>query len=165
MSTKEVQPTDAGRVLLQLYQIFARLEQAIQVTQRIDRGNMGQLVVGSTSSIAYDILSTILQNFRENFPEVELVLQELTTTQQEQALRDRRIQVGFGYPPFHDSSLSLECILQESLIVQNIQRIGVVYRKLQELTPKVETAVVWRQEDDSSVLREFLKVVRTVSQR
>lgn len=87
VSTKEVQPTDAGRVLLQLYQIFARLEQAIQVTQRIDQGKMGQLVVGSTSSIAYDILSTILQNFRENFPEVELVLQELTTTQQEQALR------------------------------------------------------------------------------
>lgn len=241
---RQVQLTDAGRVLLQeSYRILAQLEQAIRNTQRTGKGEMGQLVVGFTSSVAYSVLPTILQKFRESFSEVELVLQELTTTQQEQALSDRRIQVGFGHPPF-DDRLSRECVLQESLVLalpeahplamqtevsvrslahesfilfprhlglgfydlivnfcqqadfiprvtqeaiqmqtiiglisagmgislvpsslQNLRRAGVVYRKLKESTPKVETSVVWRREDASSVLREFLKVVRAFSER
>lgn len=239
---RQVQLTDAGRVFLQeAYQLFAHLEQAIRVTQRMGRGEMGQLVVGFTSSVAYDVLPTILRRFREQFPQVQLLLQELTTTQQQQALRDRRIQVGFGHPPLDDESLSKKCILQEFLVValpathplatqlavsvrslamepfimfprylgpglydqivslcqqadfspnvtqeavqmqtiislvsagmgvalvpsslQNLQRTGVVYKMIQESTPKVETAVMWRREDASPVLREFLKVVRTV---
>ena len=44
--------------------------------------------------------------------------------------------------------------------LQNLQRVGVVYKPLQEATPQVETAVVWQPDNTSSVLREFLKVVR-----
>ncbi|MBC1218441.1 LysR family transcriptional regulator, partial [Nostoc sp. UCD120] len=33
---------------------------------------------------------------------------------------------------------------------------------LEEKTPLVETAVVWRQEDMTPVLREFLQIVRSV---
>ena len=46
--------------------------------------------------------------------------------------------------------------------LQNLQRAGVVYRTLEEKTPLIETAVVWRQEDMTPVLREFLQIVRSV---
>lgn len=236
---RQVQLTEAGRVFLQeAYQLFAQLEQAIDLTQRTGRGEQGRLIVGFTSSVTYDTLPAILRRFREQFPNVELVLQELTTTQQEQALRDRRIEVGFVHPPLDDDNLCLECIQQDDLVIalpeahplavqeqlsmrslvdeefilfprhlgrglydqilslcqqanfapkvaqeavqmqtiiglvsagigiaivpsslQNLQRSGVVYRAVVEETPKVEAAVVWRCEDTTPVLREFLNVV------
>jgi DNA-binding transcriptional LysR family regulator len=115
---RQVQLTEAGQAFLQeAYQLFAQLSKAIDLTQRIGRGEKGQLRVGFTSLVTYDLLPVILLRFREQFPEVELVLQELTTTQQEQALFNRHIHVGFAHPPLEDNTLNTECIQQERLIV------------------------------------------------
>lgn len=46
--------------------------------------------------------------------------------------------------------------------VQTLHREGVAYRSLQNATLNRQIAVVWRQEDTSSVLRQFLKVVQEV---
>lgn len=43
--------------------------------------------------------------------------------------------------------------------MQNLQRSGVVYRTLQELTPEVEVALAWRQHDPSPVLQKFVEAV------
>ena len=113
-----MQLTEAGQVFLQeAYQLFAQLSKAIDLTQRTGRGEKGQLRVGFTSLVTYDLLPVILRRFREQFLEVELVLQELTTTQQEEALFNRRIHVGFAHPPLEDNTLNQECIQQEGLIV------------------------------------------------
>jgi len=44
--------------------------------------------------------------------------------------------------------------------LQSLQRVGVVYKALQGQTPELEMAVVWRQDNSSQILQEFLKVVR-----
>jgi DNA-binding transcriptional LysR family regulator len=46
--------------------------------------------------------------------------------------------------------------------VQTLQREGVVYRAIQNATLNRRIAIVWRQEDSSIVLRQFLKVVQEV---
>lgn len=46
--------------------------------------------------------------------------------------------------------------------VQTLQREGVVYRAIQNATLNRQIAIVWRQEDSSIVLRQFLKVVQEV---
>lgn len=240
---RQVQLTDAGRLFLQeAYQLLAQLELAIQMTRRVGRGEVGQLRVGFISSVTYDVLPAILRQFRERFPDVELVLLELTTIEQEQALRENRIEVGFVHPPLEDDTLSWECIQQQPLIValpeshplakqervkvsqlaeeffilfprqkglglydriitfcqqadftpkvgqqaiqmqtiiglvsagmgiaivpsclQNLQRFGVVYRCFEEETPLVEVAVTWRNEEETPIVRQFLQVVRQVS--
>ncbi|MFN6572223.1 LysR family transcriptional regulator [Nostoc minutum NIES-26] len=115
---RQVQLTQAGQVFLQeTYQLLAHLEKAIELTQRMGRGEKGQLRVGFTSLVTYNLLPQILRKFREKYPEVELVLQELTTTQQEQALQNRHIHVGFAHPPLEDNTLNQECIQQEPLVV------------------------------------------------
>ncbi|MBW4562637.1 MAG: LysR family transcriptional regulator [Mojavia pulchra JT2-VF2] len=115
---RQVQLTAAGQVFLQeAYQLLAQLDKAIDLTQRTGRGERGQLRIGFTSLVSYDVLPVILRSFREQFPEVELILQELSTTQQEQALGDRSIHVGFAHPPLENNTLSQECIQQEPLIV------------------------------------------------
>ena len=46
--------------------------------------------------------------------------------------------------------------------VQTLHREGVVYRALQNAALNRQIAVVWRQEDSSIVLRQFLKVIQEV---
>lgn len=115
---RQVQLTEAGQVFLQeAYQLLAQLEKAIELTQRTGRGEKGQLRIGFTSLVTYNLLPQILRKFREKYSEVELVLQEMTTNQQEQALQNRHIHVGFAHPPLEDNTLDQECIQQEALIV------------------------------------------------
>jgi DNA-binding transcriptional LysR family regulator len=115
---RQVQLTEAGQVLLQTaYRILAQVEQAIGDTQRAGRGETGTLIVGFTSTVVYDILPAILSQYRQQFPNVNLVLQELTTTQQEEALQNHQIEVGFCHPPLKNENLELERILQEPLVV------------------------------------------------
>jgi len=91
---RQVQLTEAGRALLQAtYRILAQVEQAISDTQQASRGETGTLVVGFTSTVVYDLLPAILAQYRKQFPNVKLVLQELTTTQQEEALQKHQIEV------------------------------------------------------------------------
>jgi DNA-binding transcriptional LysR family regulator len=47
--------------------------------------------------------------------------------------------------------------------VQNLQRVGVVYKALAESTSQVELAMVWRPDKISSVLQKFLEVTRQVA--
>ncbi len=115
---RQIQLTEAGKVFLQeVYQLLVQLETSVALTQRIGTGQTGQLRIGFTSLAIYDLLPLILRQFREQFPEVELVLLELTTSQQEQALRDSLIHVGFAHPPLEDDTLSYKCIYRESLVV------------------------------------------------
>ncbi|BAY92660.1 MULTISPECIES: LysR family transcriptional regulator [unclassified Tolypothrix] len=115
---RQVQLTEAGKVFLQeAYGLLLQLETAIALTQRIGRGQTGQLRIGFTSLVIYELLPSILRQFREQFPEVELVLRELTTSQQEQALRDSLIHVGFAHPPLEDEKLSYQSIHQQTLVV------------------------------------------------
>jgi DNA-binding transcriptional LysR family regulator len=89
----------------------------VALTQRIGRGQTGELRIGFTSLVIYDLLPLILQEFHEQFQEVELVLRELTTSQQEQALKDSLIHVGFAHPPLEDDTLSYKCIHKQTLVV------------------------------------------------
>ncbi|MBD2164000.1 LysR family transcriptional regulator [Calothrix membranacea FACHB-236] len=115
---RQVQLTEAGKVFLQeAYGLLLQLETAIALTQRIGRGQTGQLRIGFTSLVIYELLPLILRQFREQFPDVELVLRELTTSQQEQAIRDSVIHVGFAHPPLEDETLSYQSIHQQTLVV------------------------------------------------
>ncbi|BAZ47816.1 LysR family transcriptional regulator [Nostoc sp. NIES-4103] len=44
--------------------------------------------------------------------------------------------------------------------LQNLQRTGVVYQNIQESTPKVAIAIIWRRNQTSPTVQRFLKVVR-----
>ena len=49
-------------------------------------------------------------------------------------------------------------IVPESL--QNLQRTGVVYKIIQEPTPKTAIAIIWRQNDTSATVQKFLEIAR-----
>lgn len=237
---RSVQLTEAGAVFLaECQRIMQQLDQAVQLGQQVSRGERGQLVIGFVSSAAYSVLPTLLRRFRTAAPEVSLELHELTTDQQIQWLRDRRMDVGLVRPPIDEPDFCLMPLFEEPLVValpqqhplaqqpqvslkdlagkpfilfprllapglydqiislcqqggfsptivqeaiqmqtiislvaaeigvaivplslQNLQRTGVVYRELQEPTPKAAIALLTRQSDPSPTVQQFLAIAQ-----
>jgi len=118
---RPLQLTAAGTVFLAEAQLaLTALERAITQAQRASRGEVGSLSIGIASSIANTMLPDILRMFRDRYPEVALELRELTAEQQLQALRDRRLDVGFeAISELHhlDDSLMIAPVVEESLVV------------------------------------------------
>lgn len=115
---RHVQLTEAGQVFLQgARQTLAQAEQAIAAARRAGRGETGSLIVGFVGSASYEILPAIMRRFHAQFPDIELILRELTTAQQIRALHEERIQVGILRPPVASAGLAIETFLKEPLMV------------------------------------------------
>lgn len=115
---RRVQLTDAGRAFREATrQTLEQAEQAVWIAQRVHRGEIGSLTVGFVGSAMVSIFSDIVLAFRNRFPQVELTLLELTTSQQVDALRQRRIDVGILRPPIREEGLVLETMYRESFVI------------------------------------------------
>lgn len=115
---RHVKLTEAGNVLLEhSYLVLAQLEQAIEATQRVGRGEVGRLAIGFVGSATYTVLPEILSAFRAQFPAVELQLRELTTAQQIQALHHKQVDIGIVRSAISEPGLSVELLLPESLVL------------------------------------------------
>ena len=89
--------TDAGRTLLQeTPNLLALAQQALERTRLAGQGLIGRLDVGLFGSGVLDVIPRILARFHQARPEVKIVLHNLTKDAQLQALRERRISVGFN---------------------------------------------------------------------
>jgi DNA-binding transcriptional LysR family regulator len=115
---RRVQLTDAGRAFREAaQQMLDQAAQAVRTAQRVHRGEIGPLTVGFVGSAMAGRFSEILLAFRTCFPEVALTLQELTTAQQVEALRQRRIDIGVLRPPIGEEDFAFETIDRESFVV------------------------------------------------
>ncbi|MGB3650142.1 MAG: LysR family transcriptional regulator [Rivularia sp. (in: cyanobacteria)] len=115
---RKVELSEAGKVfLVEVQQIFRQLEQAIFLGRQVSRGEIGQLVIGFVSSTAYNILPDFLLHFRNNNPNINLELHELTTDEQLRWLQSGRIDVGFVRPPVDNNTYESKIVFKESLIV------------------------------------------------
>jgi DNA-binding transcriptional LysR family regulator len=115
---RRVQLTEAGRAFLEeARETLSQVDRAIEVAQRAGRGEVGRLAIGFLGAAAYSLLPSILIAFRHRYPDVEVELYELKTSELIVALRDRRVQVGLVRLPVHDELLVVEAILREELLV------------------------------------------------
>lgn len=115
---RQVSLTEAGEVFLrETQQIFQQLERAISTGKKISRGEQGELSIAFVSSAAYNVIPSILRNFRTLVPEVKLQLKELTTKEQLQWLTEERLDIGFVRPPVDKPEFNSQIILWETLIV------------------------------------------------
>ena len=115
---RSVQLTHAGKAFLgEAKKVIAQAEHAIAVAHQAHSGILGQLDIGFVGTAITEILPPVLKAFRERYPFVKTTLQNLVTTEQVQALREGRIQVGILHPLLLDASLHLEIIRREPLVV------------------------------------------------
>ena len=116
-SKRSVELTDAGKIFQkEALGILNSLEIAIKKAKLASWGDANWLSIGFIASSTYDVLPIILKEFKKRHPEVELVLQEIQSSEQNQALREGRIHVSFARFPKTESGLVFETIHKEQLV-------------------------------------------------
>ncbi len=111
---RRVALTAAGTVFLhEARKILGEVDQATHAAQRASRGEIGRLEVGFVSSTMYGKISSIFQLMRVRYPDVSLVLRELASAEQVEAINAYRLDIGIVRPPVAAA---------ESLVTQVIRR-------------------------------------------
>ena len=115
--TRPARLTEAGRVLFdQAVQILDRVADMRSIARRMTEQRLGRFSIGFVPSTLYGYLPDILRDFRAARPNIELAVMELTTLEQLTALKEGRIDVGFGRIPFEDPAITRRLLRNEKLV-------------------------------------------------
>jgi DNA-binding transcriptional LysR family regulator len=83
---RQIELTPAGQALLEdARKLLGGVEMAVRSCQRIGRGEKGRLIIGFTP-LACWLLPRLIGQYREQYPEVELIFEELLNQEQAEAL-------------------------------------------------------------------------------
>jgi DNA-binding transcriptional LysR family regulator len=105
-NNRNVALTPAGEALAEgARQNLKQLEQIAQVVKRTARGEVGRLIIGSTAPAMFIALPEIIRQFNKQLPDVGLMVHEMNTAEQLEALRRGAIQLGLVHPPVSDDSI------------------------------------------------------------
>jgi LysR family transcriptional regulator, benzoate and cis,cis-muconate-responsive activator of ben and cat genes len=97
-------------------QLLAQTAELESMTRRV--GNIERsLSVGFVGSTLYGMLPKIIRRFRDENTTVELSLHEMSTMDQIRALKDGRIDVGFGRIRHEDANIRRVILREEQMIV------------------------------------------------
>jgi len=117
-TAKGVDLTEAGRTLLdEVPKVLLLAQRAKDRTLRAGQGLTGQLEVGLFGSGVLDVIPRMLAKFHAQRPDVRIVLHNMTKADQLQALRERRINVGFNRLVPAEDDIVVETVLREPLMV------------------------------------------------
>lgn len=115
---RPVRLTEAGRFFCeQAEQLLKRVDEVQGITRRIAMGGLAKFTIGFVASTLYENLPELIKRFRRTAPDVEVALSEMTTFEQMAALKQGRIDVGFGRLRFDDPSITREVLREEPLAV------------------------------------------------
>jgi LysR family transcriptional regulator, benzoate and cis,cis-muconate-responsive activator of ben and cat genes len=116
--SRPIAVTPAGEILLeQCRPLLKRLDDLESRLHLMGSGAVGALAVGFISSSMYKLLPPILKQFMEKYPGISLELRELTSLEQEEALRERSIDVGFIRGVSRVDGFVNRQLLEEPLVV------------------------------------------------
>ncbi len=92
--------TEAGRLVYeQAAQILERVEEMRALARRMQGSSRNVFRIGFVASTLYGKLPDVIRAYRAERPDTELVLSEMVTVEQITALKEGRIDVGFGRIP------------------------------------------------------------------
>ncbi|WP_206242835.1 LysR family transcriptional regulator [Novosphingobium terrae] len=109
--------TAVGRLLYaQAQQMLTRMDDVEAMVKAAALSERRHLVIGFVASTIYARLPELIREFRKAAENVELVLVESSSLEQIAALKDGRIDVGFGRIRFEDPAVSRIILRDEKLI-------------------------------------------------
>lgn len=108
--------TEGGRFFYgHATRLLEQAAQAIRTTKRIAQVQR-RLVIGFVPSTIYGALPRLVRLFRAAQPQTELALVEMSSVEQIEALKNGRIDVGFGRVRLDDPSVKREILREEPLV-------------------------------------------------
>lgn len=117
-TNQKVALTEAGSVFRnRANHILELLNEAVEESQQVARGELGQIKLGFAGMVTFDLLPLVLHAYREKFPNVTVNLRHLPTSEQVVALNSKEIDIGILILPIDDESLSYEILRIESFVM------------------------------------------------
>lgn len=100
-SKRWVRLTEPGKLFLaDARRVLALSEQAVATARRAQRGEAGELRIGFTFSTPFTpLFATVINRYRQRYPDVTLTLHEMATSPQIAAIEQRQLDLGFVRPP------------------------------------------------------------------
>ncbi|MDE3012375.1 MAG: LysR family transcriptional regulator [Pseudomonadota bacterium] len=135
-TARGVELTEAGRVFLgEARNILSLARLAVERSHKAALGKLGRIDVGIFGSGIFGTIPKMLLAYRQACPEVNVVLHSMNKGEQVEALRQRRINVGFNRLLAYEPDIVSEVITMEGL-----------YLALYESHPLVATGDIhWRE--------------------
>lgn len=116
--SRPVALTDAGRLLLDHAQRVMNATGQLKAAMKLHaEGSRRRFIIGFVGSTIYGPVPDLIRRFREAAPDVEVDLIEMNTVVQIAALKDGRIDAGFGRLPIEDLAIRRQLIARERLLM------------------------------------------------
>lgn len=116
-TNKSVSLTDAGRLFYQeALQLLRHADEMRQVGERVAKGVVGHLRVGFASSMLFRGLHDMVRAYRARYPDVEVSLHELNSSEQLKALQREQIDIGFVHNHQNEPGISTHLFVAEPFI-------------------------------------------------
>jgi len=117
-SRRQVALSEAGAFLLPRARgLLAEGERTAREVHRIATGEAGVLSIGYAATASHEVLPRLVPRFLAQQPGVRLELFEMPSAEQPEALKNGRIELGFGCGPGDFSGLIDNVLVEERLIV------------------------------------------------
>lgn len=116
-STRPLKLTEAGRLLHeQAVQVLAGMEQIQSMVGRLSDQGGRRFVIGFVGSTLYGLLPQVIRRFREESISADVSLLECSSVEQITALKEGRIDVGFGRLRVEDPAVRRIVLADEPLV-------------------------------------------------
>ncbi|MET0363354.1 MAG: LysR substrate-binding domain-containing protein [Sphingobium sp.] len=121
-TSRRVRLTEAGRLFEpEARQTLTQADRAMETARRAHRGEIGHLRLGFTASAPFvPRVAQALYDFRQSYPDVTLVLQELARDEQIAQVDDGTLDIGIlrGFdPPLLPDGMMAQCLLEEGMLL------------------------------------------------
>jgi len=118
-TSRRVALTDAGAAFVaEARRTLASAEQAVEAARRAARAETGRLAIGYVGSASYELLPAALRAFRSRAPDVQLVLEEMSSNEQSRGVLAGTLDLGFvRRPPPIDRRLAGTVVWREPIVV------------------------------------------------
>jgi len=93
--------------------IINLLNKEIDTTKKIHAGELGTIVLGFSGSAVYDILPTIIKEMKLRHPNLNIVVEQHTSGEQEKLLLNGHLNLGILVPPVSNEKIKFLPINQE----------------------------------------------------
>ncbi|MCZ2222532.1 MAG: hydrogen peroxide-inducible genes activator [Chitinophagales bacterium] len=146
-SKQPVIPTDVGiEIIEQAKKILAEVQIMNEIIQLKKGQFAGELKIGIIPTLAAYLLPLFISSFSKRYPNIKLIIQELTTNNIIQALLEDRIDAGILVTPLKQNNI-IEHILFYEEMVAYISKNSSLYKKNFVLPKDIALEKLWLLEE------------------
>ena len=158
-ANRSVKLTEAGKIFLEkANEIIGKAGDALEELSYIGKGEEGYLPIGFNEPAINTFLSKAIKRYHSRYPKVKLVLKEMQTNEQLEALKNNKIKIGFMRLFGHDvSGLSTSFLYSERYILAIPENHGLgKYKKIRLGFLKQEPLIIFPRKMNPELYDRFM---------